>query len=145
MNSTPAILGADSLTLFILVSAMLCYRAVDLYSIRKKLDQLAAKTRWWTGPEITYSVVRAARKQCGGNTRSVLFQFKLLMGFRQDFVAGMMLLLLSVFAIVGFSVLLSADVRSGNKVGVLIAIATALVSAVASVTNLIIEQVKVHI
>jgi hypothetical protein len=137
--------GADPLTLFILVSAVLIYRTVDLVSTKVKLEQLAVKASWWTGEGLSFSVLRAAVRACKTNTRTVVSCFRLLMRIRADFVAGLMLLILALFAIVGYSVLLSEGVRTGARATLVVAVITALVSLIASVTNLLIEKVKIHL
>lgn len=133
--------SADSLTLFILVAAMLVYRTVDLVSTKEKLEQVALRTNWWTG-KFTFAVLRGALRHCKRDARVLLPRISLLMRIREEFVAGLMLLYLFLFMIVGLCVLLSEGVRTGAKVTLVVAIVTAIISLISSIINLLIEKVK---
>ncbi|TAK93477.1 MAG: hypothetical protein EPO07_18070 [Verrucomicrobia bacterium] len=54
MNNIAQVLGDDFPALFILVTGMLIYRTVDLFSVWHKLEQLALRAHWWNDDEITY-------------------------------------------------------------------------------------------
>ena len=139
------IADSDSLTLFFLVLAMLVYRTVDLLSARKKLEQLAVRVKWGADGKITFPVLREAYRICKDNAREVLPSLRILMLVRQEFVAGMMGIYLLLFTMIGFSALLSDDVRTGRKASLIVAIATAIVSFTSSIVNFMVEKVKVYI
>lgn len=136
--------GDETLTLFFLVTAMLLYRTVDLLAARKKLDQLAARVKWWDGSP-SFLVLRKAFKLWNHNAREVVPSLRVLMLIRKEFLPGLMGIYLFLFAMLGYSTLLFDDVRSGKKASFIVAIATAIVSFTSSIVNYIIEKVKVHI
>jgi hypothetical protein len=146
----------DFPTLFFLVTAMLVYRTVDLLCTKEKLEQLASRATWWKkesitfkawwkNESITFSVIIGAARTTKHNARAVLLHFKILMLIRQEFIAGTMVLYLSLLAMIGYSVMLSEYVRTGNGASLVVAVATALVSLVASLMNYEIEKVKVYL
>jgi hypothetical protein len=144
--NNPGITVANDLpTLFLLVTAMLCYRTLDLLSTKVKLEQVALRATWWSDTCAKYSLVRMAIRATNHNARTVLFHLKILMRIRQEFIAYMMFLYLFLFAFVGFSVLLFDAVRSGGGASFVVAIATAIVSFLTSAMNYEIEKVRIYL
>lgn len=100
-------MGNSSSTLFVLVTAMLVYRTIDLLSVKQKLEQIAKKAPCAPDGGMTYAQKKRAARAYGVHARTVLRDLRVVMWLRKEFFSSMMGLYLVVFSLLGYSVLYS--------------------------------------
>jgi hypothetical protein len=145
MASLPHIPNGDSKTLFFLVTAMLVYRSIDLLTTRAKLEQMAVKNPILNAERVDVSAMRHIVRICGDNARIMIPHVRFIMFLRREFLAGMMLLYLFILLIIGLWTQISNALRSGTGESFVVAIATGLVSLIASAVNFELEKVKIRL
>jgi hypothetical protein len=145
MGTLPQSPIADSKTLFFLVTAMLVYRSIDLLTTRAKLEQLAVKNSILNAERVDLAAMRQIVRICGDNARVIIPHVRFVMFLRREFLAGMMLLYLFILLMIGIWTQISDAVRNGNGESFVVAVATALVSLIASALNFELEKVKIRL